>query len=50
MCLSGKVKEAEDELKRLLRNEEKNCILETGYEVSEGEFNPFGENKAERKK
>ena len=98
MCLSGKVKEAEDELKRILRKEkkqprilgkcicffkkdsnefyytqqlrydpnnikdalrcykewkkyiqEKGCILETGYELSEGEFNPFGENKAEHR-
>ena len=98
MCLSGKVKEAEDELKRILRKDEKkprvvgkcicffkkdsdefyytqqlrynpsdiqdalrcykewkryikdkNCILETGYELSEGEFNPFGENKAEHR-
>lgn len=95
MCLSGRVKETEDELKRILRKEEKqprivgkcicffkkdsdefyytqqlrynpndikdalrcykewkryiqekNCILETGYELSEGEFNPFGENKS----
>ena len=98
MCLAGKVKEAEDELKRILRKDEKkprivgkcicffkkdsnefyytqqlrynpsdiqdalrcykewkryikdkNCILETGYELSEGEFNPFGENKAEHR-
>lgn len=96
MCLSGKTKEAEDELKRLLRAEEKkprvvgkcicffkkdsdefyytqqlrynpndihdalrcykewkryikskDCILENGYEVTEGNFNPFGDNKTE---
>lgn len=95
MCLAGNVKEAEDELKRILRKDEKkprvvgkcicffkkdsdefyytqqlrynpndiqdalrcykewkryikdkHCVLETGYKLSEGEFNPFGENKA----
>ena len=25
--------------------ESKDCILEVGYEVTEGEFNPFGDNK-----
>lgn len=98
MCLAGKEKEAEDELKRILRKDEKkprvvgkcicffkkdsdefyytqqlrynpndiqdalrcykewkryikdkDCILETGYELSEGEFNPFGENKTKSK-
>lgn len=29
--------------------ESKNCMLEVGYTVTEGEFNPFGENKAERR-
>ena len=28
---------------------DKNCILETGYELSEGEFNLFGENNAEHR-
>ena len=27
----------------------KDCILEVGYEVTEGEFNPFGDNKAKRR-
>lgn len=98
MCMCGKIKEAEDELKRLLRAEEKKprivgkcicffkkdsnefyytqqlrynpndiqdalrcykewkryikskeCILETGYKVTEGNFNPFGDNKTETK-
>lgn len=98
MCLSGKIKESEDELKRILRAEEKKsrivgkcicffkkdsnefyytqqlmynpndiqdalrcykawkqyikskeCILETGYEITEGDFNPFGDNKTETK-
>lgn len=35
------------EWKRYIK--EKKCILETGYEVTEGEFNPFGKNKAETK-
>ena len=35
------------EWKRYIKD--KNCILETGYELSEGEFNPFGENKAEHR-
>ena len=75
LAVCGKNKEVEDELKRILRKDEKqlrynpndiqdalrcykewkryikdkNCILETGYELSEGEFNPFGENKAEHR-
>ena len=98
LVICGKNKEVEDELKRILRREEKksrvvgkcicffkkdsdefyytqqlrynpndikdalrcykewkryimdkNCILETGYELTEGEFNPFGENKAKTK-
>lgn len=29
--------------------EEKNCILETGYELSEGEFDPYGKSKSTHK-
>lgn len=35
------------EWKRYIQS--KNCMLETGYEVTEGEFNPYGESKAKRK-
>lgn len=27
----------------------KDCVLEVGYEVTEGEFNPYGKNKVERR-
>ena len=43
------------ELKRALREEEKKprvvgkCMLETGYEVTEGKFNPYGKSKEKRK-
>lgn len=97
MCLSGNVREAEDELKRILRAEEKkpriigkcicffkkgsdefyytqqlrynpddlqdalrcykewkkyiqskNCVLETGYVVTEGEFSPYGKSEIKK--
>ena len=35
------------EWKRYIQS--KNCMLETGYEVTEGEFNPYGDSKAKRK-
>ena len=35
------------EWKRYIQS--KNCVLETEYEVTEGEFNPYGESKAKRK-
>lgn len=35
------------EWKRYIQS--KNCMLETGYETTECEFNPYGESKAKRK-